>query len=490
MVRHSRPSEPDSRKVPLLRASPTLIALIVACSFFMENLDGAAITIVLPQVAGTFAITPSAASLGITVYMVSLAIFIAMSAWAADRFGPRNVFCWAIVFFTLSSVACGLSPHFWIFVVARTIQGAAAAFMSPVGRVIVLRTAPKSELMRAFGITIWPGLVAPIIGQPIGGLVATYLSWEWIFFLNLPIGIAGIVLLLTFVDNRREDHKRRLDIVGLALTAASLSSLLYGLDRIAHEDPAWWLSVGLLVAGLIVGAQAVRRARGHDYPLVDIGLAKVHTFALTSISGGTFFRVAMGAVPFLLPLLFQIGFGMTAFDASLLMLAYAGGNLGMKVATNAILRRFGFRRVLAVNGIIVIVSIVSFAFLVPGVPLVLVVASLLLAGLTRSLQFTALNTLAFADIPQSAMSSASSMQAMVQQIAFAFGIALGAVVLSLSSEFRGGMGAGISVPDFQVAFVVSAAMTIAAMPWLLRLAGNAGDEISGYATASRRAPGA
>jgi len=191
----------------------------------------------------------------------------------------------------------------------------------------------------------------------------------------------------------------------------------------------------------------------------------------------------MGAAPFLLPLLFQIGFGMTAFNASLLMLAYAGGNLAMKSVTTPILRRFGFRRVLVVNGVFAILAVLAFAFLVPGVPLFVILAALAFAGLTRSLQFTALNTLAYADIPQSSMSSASSMQTMVQQIAFAFGIAFGAVILSLSAAFRGGIGAGISVPDFQVAFLVSTLMTIAAMPWLVRLAHNAGDEVSGYSAA-------
>ena len=469
--------------MPLFRASPTLIALIVACAFFMENLDGAAITIVLPQIAKTFLISPSAASLGVTIYMVSLAIFLAMSGWAADRFGPRNFFCWAIAVFTLASVACGLSTHFWFFVVTRAVQGAAAAFMSPVGRVIVLRTAPKSELMRAFGITIWPGLVAPIIGQPIGGLIATYLSWKWIFFLNVPIGVAGILLLLTFVDNHRGEHSRRLDLVGLTLTALSLSAMLYGLDLISHEHPDWRLGGGLIIAGLLVGVQAVRHASGHDYPLIDVSLAEVRTFAFTTISGGTFFRIAMGAAPFLLPLLFQIGFGMTAFDSSLLMLAYGGGNLAMKAMTNPILKRFGFRRVLVVNGVVVIISVLSFAFLVPRVPLFLILASLILAGLTRSLQFTALNTLAFADIRQSAMSSASTMQTMLQQVAFAFGIALGAVILSVSAEFRAGAGASIGVPDFQVAFAVSTLMTIAALPWLVKLATDAGDEISGHSRA-------
>lgn len=454
------------------------MAFIVASAFFMENLDGAAITIVLPQIAGTFAITPTAASLGITVYMISQAIFIAISSWAADRFGPRDVFCWAIAVFVISSAVCGLSPSFSVFVIARIVQGAAAALMSPVGRVIVLRTAPKAELMRAFGVTIWPGLIAPIIGQPIGGLIATYLSWQWIFFLNLPIGLAGIALLLSCVDNRREDHDRQLDVLGFVLAAASLSALLYGLDRLSHDSSAWLPAAGLLSAGLVLGVLTLRRARNYPSPLIDIGLMKIRTFAFTSVTGGTPFRIAMGAAPFLLPLLFQMGFGMSPFDASLLMLAYAGANLLMKVVTNTILRRFGFRQVLVVNGVITVVGVLLFAALVPGVPVPLILAILALAGFTRSLQFTALATLAFADIPQPAMSGASTLQSMMQQISFAFGIALGAVILNISAAVRGSVAVGIA--DFQVAFLLSAVLVAASMAWVFRLAHDDGAEVSGH----------
>jgi EmrB/QacA subfamily drug resistance transporter len=465
--------------VPLLRVSPTFVAFIVASAFFMENLDGAAITIVLPQIAHTFAITPTAASLGITVYMISQAIFIAVSSWAADRFGPRDVFCWAIGVFIIASAVCGLAPDFSVFVVARIVQGAAAALMSPVGRVIVLRTAPKGELMRAFGITIWPGLIAPIVGQPIGGLIATYLSWQWIFFLNLPIGLVGIALLIACVANRREDHKRELDVGGFVLAAASLSALLYALDRLAHDIDGWPVASGLVLGGLALGGLAIRRSRAHPSPLVDISLAKIRTFSFTSITGGTPFRIAMGAAPFLLPLLFEIGFGMSPFDASLLMLAYAGANLAMKAVTTAILRRYGFRQVLLVNGCITVLSVFLFAAMVPGVPIWLIVAILAVAGATRSLQFTALSTLAFADVPQAAMSGASTVQSMMQQIAFAFGIALGAVILSLSAAARGA--ASASVADFQVAFLISTLLIAASMPWLFRLAHDAGAEVSGHA---------
>jgi EmrB/QacA subfamily drug resistance transporter len=456
------------------------VASIVAFAFFMETLDGAAIVIVLPHIASAFGVGLAGASLSVTIYMVSLAIFIPMSGWAGDRFGPRNVFCWAIAAFTLASVACGLSPQFWMFIVARTIQGAAAAFMSPVGRVIVLRSAPKHEMVGAFGITIWPGLIAPIVGQPIGGVIATYASWEWIFFMNVPLGIIGIAMMLTFVDNRKEDTTRRLDLVGLALTAASLSALLYGLDRLAHQEPQAWLTAGLIVGGLIVGIGAIRHAHGHPYPLIDTTLARVPNFAATSIWGGTPFRIAMGAAPFLLPLLFQVGFGMTAFDASLMMLAYAGGNLLMKAVTTAMIRRYGFRRIIVVTGLLVILSFLSFALFVPGVPLGLILIGLAFAGVVRSLQFTALNTLAFADIPHTGMSNASALHAMVQQICFAFGIALGAVILSFSATLRGGAGAAIGVADFQIAFLAATVMTIVAMPSLFRLAHDAGDEVSGY----------
>jgi Na+/melibiose symporter-like transporter len=286
------------------------------------------------------------------------------------------------------------------------------------------------------------------------------------------------------VENRKQPDTRRLDVTGLALTAVSLASLLYALDRLARDTTHIGLTLILLVIGGAAGVQAVRHANRHDAPLIDWSLSRIRSFSATSISGGTFFRVAMGASPFLLPLLFQIGFGMTAFHASLLMLAYAAGNLVMKAATNQVLRRFGFRRVLMVNGAIVVLSVLAFAALVPGVPLVAIVTVLLLAGLTRSLQFTSLATLAFAEIPHGAMSSASALQSMIQQIAFAFGIALGAVVLGLSATVRGVGPNAIGVVDFQIAFVVAALFTAAAIPSLRTLAHDAGDEVSGY---SRRA---
>lgn len=472
--------------MPLFRPGSTFVALIVAFAFFMENLDGAAITIILPQIADAYRLSPTAASLGITAYMVSLAIFLAMSGWAADRFGPRNVFCWAIGVFVLASAACALSPHFWMFVAARALQGIAAAFMSPVGRVIVLRTAPRHELMNAIGITVWPGLIAPIVGQPIAGVIATYLSWQWVFLLNVPLGLIGIALLLACVENRKEPDTRKLDVTGLVLTAISLASLLYALDRLARDTAHIGLTSVLLVVGVAAGVQAIRHADRHDAPLIDWSLARIRSFAATSIWGGTFFRVAMGASPFLLPLLFQIGFGMTAFHASLLMLAYGAGNLLMKAATNQMLRHFGFRRILMVNGAIVVVSVFAFAALVPGVPFAAIAAVLLFAGLTRSLQFTSLNTLAYAEIPHAAMSNASALQSMVQQIAFAFGIALGAVVLSLSATLRGAGPDAIGVVDFQIAFVVAALFTAAAIPSLRTLAHDVGDEVSGYSRRTAR----
>ena len=462
------------------RSNATLVALIVACAFFMENLDGSAVVVVLPQMAATFHTSASVASIGITIYMVALAVLIPISGWGADRMGARNLFCAAIAVFTIASVVCGYSSELWQFAAARAVQGGAAAFMSPVGRIVVLKSAPKHELMRAFGITIWQGLIAPILGQPIGGLIATYATWEWIFFLNVPLGIAAIAAVLSFIDNRREIDRRRLDVVGMVLAAASLSALLYGLDRLSHEAPHLGLTAGLLAVGLFLGVWAVRHAHGHEYGLIDTRLARIQSFSATSIWGGTFFRIAMGAVPFLLPLLFQISFGMTPFDVGILMLTYAGGNLIMKAMTNPILRRFGFRRVLLVNGVLVILSTLSCALLVPGLSIIVIGIVLLVAGGVRSLQFTALNTLAFADIPSTGMSGASTLHAMVQQIAFAFGIALGAVILSVSSELRNATAATMSVADFQIAFVGATILTIVAMPWLVRLAEDAGDVVSGH----------
>jgi hypothetical protein len=276
--------------------------------------------------------------------------------------------------------------------------------MTPVGRILVLRNAPKSELLNATALITWPALFAPVIGPVLGGFVTTYLSWHWNFFINIPLGLAGLALVARFIPGDRDSETRPFDWPGFLWTSVGLASMLYGLERIAHTEDGALPTMVPLVAGTLIGWLAVRHLVRANNPLLDLTAFKVQTFAISTLSAGTIFRVAINATPFLLPLLFQVGFGLRPVDAGMLILAYFLGNLGMKTVTTPTLRRFGFRSVLVVNGVIASLSIMACAAISPQTPQALVVALMLIAGLTRSMQFTALNTLAFADVASSQLS--------------------------------------------------------------------------------------
>ncbi|TIM17693.1 MAG: DHA2 family efflux MFS transporter permease subunit, partial [Mesorhizobium sp.] len=412
------------------------VALIVAIAFFMQFLDSTIISTSLPQMGASFGVSAVAISIGITVYMLTMAVFVPLSGWLADRFGARNIFLLAIVLFTLASLACGVSQNLTQFVAARVVQGLGSALMTPVGRILVLRNASKSELLNATALITWPALFAPVIGPVLGGFITTYLSWHWNFFINIPLGVVGLVLVARFIPGDREADPKPLDWPGFFLTSAGLALLLYGLERIAHPEDGVLPTVLLVVAGIVIGWLAVRHLRRAPHPLLDLSSFKVLTFAISTLAAGTIFRVAINATPFLLPLLFQVGFGLSSVDAGLMILAYFLGNLGMKTVTTPTLRRFGFRSVLVVNGLIASAAIMACAAISPQTPQVLVVALMLIAGLSRSMQFTALNTLAFADIDAAQRSSAATLSSMLQQVAMLFGVAVAAAILNLSQIAR------------------------------------------------------
>ncbi|RUT89150.1 DHA2 family efflux MFS transporter permease subunit, partial [Mesorhizobium sp. M7A.T.Ca.US.000.02.1.1] len=412
------------------------VALIVAIAFFMQFLDSTIISTSLPQMGASFGVSAVAISIGITVYMLTMAVFVPLSGWLADRFGARNIFLLAIVLFTLASLACGVSQNLTQFVAARVVQGLGSALMTPVGRILVLRNASKSELLNATALITWPALFAPVIGPVLGGFITTYLSWHWNFFINIPLGVVGLVMVARFIPGDREADPKPLDWPGFFLTSAGLALLLYGLERIAHPEDGVLPTVLLVVAGIVIGWLAVRHLRRVPHPLLDLSSFKVLTFAISTLAAGTIFRVAINATPFLLPLLFQVGFGLSSVDAGLMILAYFLGNLGMKTVTTPTLRRFGFRSVLVVNGLIASAAIMACAAISPQTPQALVVALMLIAGLSRSMQFTALNTLAFADIDAAQRSSAATLSSMLQQVAMLFGVAVAAAILNLSQIAR------------------------------------------------------
>jgi EmrB/QacA subfamily drug resistance transporter len=454
-----------------------LIAFIVAVAFFMENLDGTAIATALPQMALSFGVTPAHLSIGITAYLVTLAIFIPISGWIADRYGARTVFSAAIAVFTIASVFCGVSSGLMQFILARIVQGIGGAMMVPVGRLVVLRTTPKNQLIRAIATITWPGLIATVIGPPVGGFITTYFSWHWIFLINVPIGLVGIALVRRFVANFRSEKHQPLDLAGFLLGATCLSCLMYGVELLGREDANWSKAAIFLLLSLGFGWLTLRQERRTDSPIFDFSLLKIPTYSLPLLAG-SLTVVAIGAAPFLLPLMFQAGFGMSPFESGLLVLVYAAGNLLMKTVTTPTLKRFGFRNVLLTNTPLIALFAIACGYLGADTPVPVIATVLLGAGLVRSMQFTSLNTLAFSDVPVESMSSASMMYSTFQQLAFGVGIAFAAVALRFATMIRGDTH-GYQPSDFRVAFGVVAAAALLSLPPYLRLGRNAGIEVSG-----------
>jgi EmrB/QacA subfamily drug resistance transporter len=459
--------------------SSSLIVLLVGATFFMENLDGTIIATALPQMAASFHLHPVDLSLGITSYLLTLAVFIPISGWAADRFGLRTIFGSAIAVFTVASMLCGMTSTLPTFAAARVLQGIGGAMMVPVGRLAVLRATPKDGLMRAIAIITWPGLVAPVIGPPLGGFITTYSSWRWIFYLNLPLGCIGLVLALRFLDNAREDASRRFDFMGFVLCGLACTTMLYAMELVGRNDTPWLLTGALLAVGIVAGVLAWLHLRRVSQPVVDLSPLRIKTFAI-SMGGGSLFRISISAVPFLLPLMFQVGFGMNAFESGLLTLAVFAGNLAMKLVTTPVMRLFGFRPVLLVNGVIAAVSLAAMSLLSPTTPRVAIVAALFVSGLARSLQFTALNTLSFADVPKPQMSSASALSSTLFQLTMGIGVALGAIALRLAAWMHGHAGRSVTPADFSVAFLMVALVGLFGVADLVRLARDAGSEVTGH----------
>ena len=457
-----------------------LIALIVACAFFMEMLDGSVIATALPQMAQSFHDNPVNLSIGMSAYLLTLAIFIPSSGWMADRFGSKTIFLSAIAIFTIASVLCGCSNSLWEFTAARILQGVGGAMMVPVGRLVVLRSSDKSNLVNLMQFVTVPGLVAPVLGPPIGGFITTFSSWRWIFFLNIPIGLLGIGLVMAYMVNHQAAERRSFDTLGFVLSGAGLASLLFGLDQLGRPvaDPV--VTYGLIGGGVVVCALAYVHLRRTAHPLIDLTLFKIPTFALTTLAGGTGFRIVIGTTPFLWPLMFQVGFGMSAFASGSLIIACAAGDLGMKLYARQILRKFGFKRVLVYNGLLCGVSVALCALFSAATPIVAIVVVLFVIGCFRSIQFGSFNALTFVDIPPERMSAASSLASTIQQMSFGLGIAFGALALHLAALINQNAAQTYTVADFRIAFIAAALLAIASALAFTRLDPHAGADASGH----------
>jgi MFS family permease len=444
----------------------------------MEQLDGSVIATSLPQIGVSFGVHAVDVAIGMTAYLVALASFIPLSNWIADRIGARTTFCVSIAGFALTSMACGVSTSLAWFVVARIAQGAVGAMMVPVGRTLVLRTASKAELISAVSYITWPGLVAPVLGPPIGGFITTYASWRFIFFLNVPLAVLGLTLALLYIHLPAGEEKRPFDFPGFVLSVATLVAVMFGLDLLSRGAPPVE-SVGLLVAGVAFALLWRRQLQSSASPILSFAPLAYPTFS-ASVLRGSLFRLTIQTAPFMLPLMFQVGFGRSAFASGVLMLWYAAGNLGMKVAQTQLLRRFGFRLVILGNGLAVALSLAACGAIVAGTPDVVTALLLFGAGLVRSLQFSAVNTLGFVDIPQPLMGAASTLSSMGVQLASAGGIAFGALLLhGIVALHHGGAVPGVT--DFHIAFYVTAAVAALATLSLWNIPHDAGADVSGRA---------
>lgn len=453
-----------------------LIAFVVAVTFFMENLDATVIATALPSMATDFGVSPIDMNLGITAYLLAVAIFIPLSGWVADRWGARQVFAGAIVTFTVASLFCAMSTSFEAFVASRVLQGIGGALMVPVGRLAVLRNTEKKDLVKMIAVITWPGLVAPILGPITGGLIVTHYSWPWIFYLNLPLGALALIAALWLVPAGREEHVRRFDGKGFVLLSVACATILCGLEWLrSHSGNEMLIGLGLLAFGLATAVAAVRHCRNHEHPLLALGTLSIQTFRV-SIFGGSLFRMAIGALPFLLPLLFQVAFELSAVDAGMLVLAVFAGNLAMKPFTTAIMQRWGFRRVLLVNGIIGVLSIAACACFTPTTSFWLIALVLFVGGLSRSMQFTCYNSLGFADVARNRMSEASALFSMFFQLAVGMGVTVAALLLRLSMSLRDEH-VHAQTYDFRVAFLGIAVLGLLGLVDVLRLPGNAGDSV-------------
>jgi EmrB/QacA subfamily drug resistance transporter len=460
--------------------SPLFVTTLIAGAFFMENLDGTIIATALPQMARSFHVGAVNLNIGMTAYLLTLAVFIPISGWLADRFGSRSIFAAAIALFTFSSLLCGSAQNLTQFTLMRILQGVGGAMMVPVGRLIVLRSTPKDKLTEAIAYITWPGLTALVVGPPLGGFITTYASWHWIFFLNLPLGIIALVLTLLWVENVRMGDKHAFDWLTFLLAGFASAGAVYGMEKLGSEGTQWRLPATILALSLLSGAAAILAAhRNPATSLIDLESMRLKTYSL-SVYGASAFRIAVSVLPFLLPLMFQITFGLNAFHSGLYLLALFAGDLTMKAFVIQTLRRFGFRRILIVNGIITAFSMALFALLTPATPVFLVVLVLFLHGAFRSMQFTCMTTLAYSEVPSERMSRANGFLSAVMQLSMGMGVAVGAITLRLVAHANGHSAALPQLRDFHIAILFMAVLVLGPVFDSLALPPDAGAMTSGH----------
>ncbi|NKF21242.1 MFS transporter [Solimonas marina] len=459
------------------RLQTRVVPLIVACALFMENLDSTIIATALPEIARAMHEDPLHLSLAITTYLLSLAVCIPVSGWVADRYGAKRVFRAAIIVFTLGSVCCGLSQSMPQLVAARILQGMGGAMMVPVGRLVVLRVIPKSQLVAAMSWLTVPALLGPILGPPVGGLIVTYASWRWIFFINLPIGMLGFWLVTRYIDDTPPQHGKALDFGGWLVVGSGLALLVMAFEMLGKNLVPNAVLYAMIGGGLLLLALYVPLSKRREQPILDLRLLRIPTFRV-SVGGGSLYRAGIGAYTLLMPLMLQLGFGYSPAASGATTFVSALGAMAMKTTAPRIVRRFGFRPLLIGNALVSAVFLVGCAQFGAATPQAMMLGWLLTYGFVRSLQFTCINTLGYADVSEAQMSRATSFSSTAQQLSLSIGVGIGAQLLNSARALRGGE--TLAASDFHVAFYVIAALTAISALLFRRLSTDAGSAVSGH----------
>jgi EmrB/QacA subfamily drug resistance transporter len=452
------------------------VPLILAVALFMENMDSTVIATSLPAIAADIGTSPIALKLALTAYLVSLAVFIPISGWMGDRFGAKRVFRIAIGVFVVGSIACAVSGSLLAFVAARSLQGLGGAMMTPLARLVLVRATPRRDLVGAMAWLTVPGLVGPLVGPPVGGFITTYLSWHWIFLINVPIGLAGIWLAGRFLPDVELAGTPPLDVTGFVLSGLAASGVVFGLSVVSLPALPPIVGAVTLVMGVATTLLYLRHARRAPFPILDLRLFANSGFR-AAVAGGSIFRIGNGAVPFLLPLMFQLGFGMTPFQSGMLTFASAFGAIGMKFLATTALRLGGFRTVLIAAALLSALFIGFNALFSAQTPAAVIIVVLIGAGFLRSLFFTASNALVFADIDDKQASQATAIASVFQQITAALGVAVGGGILEVYTHATG---EPLGPSAFSIAFLIVAAITALSALSYLRLPSDAGQTVSGH----------
>jgi len=453
-----------------------IVPLILAVALFMEQMDSTVIATALPAIAADLHVGPITLKLALTAYMVALAVFIPISGWMADHFGAKRIFRFAIAVFVVGSIFCAFSGGLLEFVGARFLQGVGGAMMTPVARLVLLRTTQRSDLVSAMALLTIPALVGPLTGPPIGGFITTYFSWHWIFLINVPVGVIGVTLATIFLPEVEATAPPKLDVTGLLLTSFAAAGVVFGMSVISLPALPPVVGIVAVIVGIVCGAFYIRHARRHPAPILDLTLLKNPTFR-ASVTGGTLFRICVGAMPFLTPLMLQLGFGLNPFQSGLITFAGAIGAITTKFIARRTFSAVGFKTALLTAAAVTTLTTIVTGLFQPTTSHLVIVGVLLIGGVSRSFFFTGINALAYADIDDRQASQATSMSSVMQQVSLALGVAVAAAILETSTYFSG---TKLRVVDFHIAFYVLSVMTVIATIPFIRMDRNAGSTVSGH----------